>query len=80
MFSLKKKRVLDAARPYPQVHDGPLAGQEVPHVHFHVFPRTEGDGGVCAGIAAFPKAPPMGSVDPDFAALAALSEKLQAVE
>ena len=60
------------------VHDGPKAGQEVPHVHVHVMPRTDGDGGVCAGVAAFPEAPPMGSVDPDFAALAALSEKLQA--
>ena len=27
------------------LHDGPLAGQEVPHVHFHVIPRNEGDGG-----------------------------------
>ena len=27
------------------VHDGPLAGQEVPHVHVHVLPRTPGDGG-----------------------------------
>ena len=27
------------------VHDGPLAGQEVPHVHVHVLPRTSGDGG-----------------------------------
>ena len=25
------------------VHDGPLAGQEVPHVHVHVLPRTKGD-------------------------------------
>jgi histidine triad (HIT) family protein len=22
------------------VHDGPLAGQEVPHVHLHILPRT----------------------------------------
>lgn len=27
------------------IHDGPLAGQEVPHVHIHVIPRTAGDGG-----------------------------------
>ena len=27
------------------LHDGPLAGQEVPHVHVHVLPRTPGDGG-----------------------------------
>lgn len=60
------------------LHDGPLAGQEVPHVHIHVMPRTEKDGGRCAGIAAFPDAPPLGSVEPDFAALGALSEKLLA--
>lgn len=61
------------------VHDGPLAGQEVPHVHIHVMPRTSGDGGLCAGMAAFPKAPPIGSVQPDFAALGELSKQLQAV-
>ena len=27
------------------LHDGPLAGQEVPHVHFHVIPRQKADGG-----------------------------------
>ena len=27
------------------VHDEPLAGQEVPHVHVHVLPRTVDDGG-----------------------------------
>ena len=27
------------------VHDGPLAGQEVAHVHVHVLPRTEDDSG-----------------------------------
>ena len=27
------------------LHDGPLAGQEIPHVHFHVIPREAGDGG-----------------------------------
>lgn len=26
------------------VNNGPEAGQEVPHVHVHVIPRTEGDG------------------------------------
>ena len=43
-----------------------------------VMPRTKGDGGRCAGMAAFPDAPPIGSVEPDFAALGALAEKLQA--
>ena len=27
------------------VHDGPLAGQEVAHVHIHVLPRTKNDSG-----------------------------------
>ena len=27
------------------VHDGPLAGQEVPHVHIHILPRTQNDSG-----------------------------------
>merc|ERR1711924_509634 len=57
-------------------HDGPKAGQEVPHVHFHVIPRTEDDGCKCL-MAMWPDAPPMGSVEPDFAALGALAEKLQ---
>ena len=60
------------------IQDGQDAGQTVLHVHVHVMPRTSGDGGRCAGMAAFPDAPPIGSVEPDFAALGALSEKLQA--
>ncbi len=27
------------------IHDGPAAGQEVPHVHLHIVPRKAGDGG-----------------------------------
>ncbi len=25
-------------------NNGPIAGQEVPHVHYHIIPRREGDG------------------------------------
>lgn len=41
------------------VHDGPLAGQEVPHVHVHVLPRRAGDGGKTLQ-AMWPQAAPMG--------------------
>lgn len=26
------------------IHDGPAAGQEVPHLHLHIVPRKPGDG------------------------------------
>ena len=26
------------------LNNGPVAGQEVPYVHFHLIPRREGDG------------------------------------
>jgi histidine triad (HIT) family protein len=26
------------------IHDGPLAGQEIPHLHLHIVPRRRGDG------------------------------------
>ena len=58
------------------IHDGPTAGQEVPHVHIHVCPRTFGDGGLTL-LACWPDSPAPGG-DPDFATLAELSERLQA--
>ena len=54
------------------VHDGPLAGQEVPHVHVHVLPRTPGDGGSTLA-AMWPNSP---VVDPDHGALQALSSSI----
>ena len=60
------------------VHDGPAAGQEVPHVHFHVIPREKGDGAKDM-LAVFPNSPAPGSKDPDFGGLAALSKELVAL-
>jgi histidine triad (HIT) family protein len=57
------------------IHDGPLAGQEVPHVHVHVLPRLAGDGGKTLQ-AMWPKAPPMGG-DVDHGALAELATSLR---
>ena len=57
------------------IHDGPTAGQEVPHVHIHVCPRTFGDGGLTL-LACWPDSLPPGG-DPDFASLSTLSERLQ---
>ena len=36
---------VDADAATVAVNDGPAAGQEVPHVHCHVVPRFEDDGG-----------------------------------
>lgn len=57
------------------VHDGPAAGQEIPHVHIHVIPRSKGDGGKSA-LAMFPNTPLPGSIEPDFSALAKLADEL----
>ena len=53
------------------VNDGSLAGQEVPHVHFHIIPRTKS--GTSRPLWNMSKS----SSDPDFEALASLSKKLQ---
>jgi len=57
------------------VHDGPLAGQEVPHVHVHILPRTENDGGSTL-MAMWPRT---ATVEPDHTALALLAADLQDV-
>ena len=54
------------------IHDGPLAGQEVPHVHVHVLPMTKGDNGSTLA-AMWPSNPPH---DPDHQALASLAANI----
>ena len=44
------------------LHDGPLAGQEVPHVHVHVIPRTSGDGGLTL-MSMWPKTRAVGEAN-----------------
>ena len=55
------------------VHDGPLAGQEVPHVHVHVLPRTSGDGGGTL-MAMWPATP---IAEPDHGSLGSLASSLR---
>ena len=54
------------------VHDGPLAGQEVPHVHVHVLPRTPKDGGSTLA-AMWPRS---SVAEPDHDALGALASSI----
>lgn len=56
------------------VHDGKLAGQEVPHVHIHVIPRTSDDGGLTL-MSMWPNGGPMGG-EPNHGMLSELSSKL----
>lgn len=56
------------------VHDGPMAGQEVPHVHIHVLPRSTGDGGLGL-MSMWPDSPRPGG-NPDYAALSELASRL----
>jgi histidine triad (HIT) family protein len=59
------------------IHDGPLAGQEVPHVHVHVIPRTAGDGGGTL-MAMWPPTQNTGEVNHDY--LANIAAQLDGVE
>ena len=60
------------------IHDGPISGQEVPHVHVHLIPRSKGDGGLSL-LACWPEAPPLGSMEPDFIALNELAYALREI-
>tara|TARA_B100000686_G_C16596407_1_gene866241 strand:+ start:449 stop:883 length:435 start_codon:yes stop_codon:yes gene_type:complete len=57
------------------VHDGPAAGQEIPHVHIHIIPRSKGDGGKSL-LAMFPDVPNPGVIEPNFSELAELAKTL----
>lgn len=58
------------------IHDGPLAGQEVPHVHIHILPRNKGDG----GGTLMSMWPPQPQGEPNHEQLATLSSALHGVE
>ena len=60
------------------VHDGPLAGQEVPHVHVHILPRQIGDRGQTLQ-AMWPHAAPLGG-EINHVELAGLSQRLREAE
>jgi histidine triad (HIT) family protein len=55
------------------IHDGARAGQEVPHVHIHIIPRTKNDGG--AGLNSMWPNTIIGG-DPDFVDLNELASRL----
>ena len=57
------------------IHDGSGAGQEVPHVHIHVIPRTLDDGGLTL-LACWPDAPVPGGA-PNFEELRKMAESLE---
>ena len=59
------------------IHDGPLAGQEVPHVHIHVIPRTQGDGGRTL-MSMWPNVAPV--IDIDHHSLAKISQGVRGVD